>query len=278
MPDLKQAEQLAKQLQESYGEPADFVPPLDGGVPADRIALFATVRDSLVGPRARNAASLGFLIDAQRAPGTQQPTAEKIADKIGLMQGGLSFMGGLLDYLNHQQQALLTAGMGQGEYEYWLSLTSFSWLQWDPLAVPEDVEMLRRMQFLSEVEEAPRVFGTAFRAQLENARRELEALAQRTPAQEAWLKALRAELDRPRSTAGFPFADRLPAATLAALEPYRSRLQAALPHGPGEIALEVTRPSDDSGGFQFGIGDRNSRRRHHRGAAPDSAAAPGGQR
>jgi len=278
MPDLRQVDALAKQLQERYGDPEAFVPPLDGGVPPDRIALFAAVRDSLAGPRARDAETLRFLIDAQREHAPERPTAEKIADKIGLMQGSFSFFGGLLDYFKHQQQVLLAADMGPGEYQYWLALTSFSWLQWDPLAVPEDVAVLRRMQLLSEVEEAPAVFGTTFRAQLENARRGLVALPQRNPAQEAWLKALGAELDRPRSTAGFPFADRLPAATLQALEPYRSRLQLALPRGPGEIALEVMRPSDESGGFQFGIGERNSRRRHSRGAAADSAAAGGGHR
>ena len=249
LPDTKQLEQMQTQLHERFGAPEAFVPPVNGVPSRDRIEQFVAVRESLATHRANAAANLAtFMHVVKRARPDGRPVMEKIVDAISVAKGGTLMAGSMVDYFRTRDRLLLANAMGEGEYSYYYGLTSFAWLQWDPLAKPEVREALQRVEFLNEVENARSRYGKLLARQLENTHKALEGKAGRTPAEEAALGVLRTELDAANRTDQFPFLGQVPAAAAAALEPYRARLQAALPQDPAEIALDLLRNNTESRG------------------------------
>ncbi len=249
LPDTKQLEQMQAQLQERFGAPESFVPPLGGVAGRDRIEQFVAVRESLTTHRANAAANLAtFMHDVKRARPDGRPVMEKIVDAVSVAKGGTLMAGSMVDYFRTRDRLLLANEMGEGEYCYYYGMTSFAWLQWDPLSKPEVREALKRVEFLEEVESARARYGKLVARQLANTQKALEAKPERTPAEEAALGALRTELEASSRTDRFPYVGQMPAAAAAALEPYRARLQATLPRDPAEIALDLLRHDSDSKG------------------------------
>jgi hypothetical protein len=259
-PDAKQFRVTQEELHKRYGAPEAFVPPVDGSLPADRLALFAALRDSVAARRQEAAPALAFIEDAKRKRPAGRTTIEKIGDKIGFLQGGFSLVSGVLDYFSYQQRLLRDAGMGPGEYRFYQSLTSYSWLGWNPLARPQDVEALRSMEILEDVEAETAAADSLLRQQLANAQHALATQPPQTDAARALATALDAELGVPAEAGRFPFAGHLPVGWAAALAPYRDRLLAALPQSPAEVPLEVMHPTVHEQGPRFEFGERHRKR------------------
>jgi hypothetical protein len=249
LPDTKELEQMQVQLHDRFGTPESFVPPLDGVPSRDRIEQFVAVRESLATHRANAAANLAtFMHVVKRTRPEGRPVMEKIIDALSVAKGGTIMASSMVEYFHTRDRLLLASQMGEGEYCYLYGLTSFAWLQWDPLSKPEVREALERVEFLNEVENARSRYGKLVARQLDNTRQALEAKAARTPAEEAALGVLRTELDAASRTDRFPFLGQVPAAASAAFEPYRARLQATLPQDPAEIALDLLRNNAESHG------------------------------
>lgn len=247
--DTKQVESLHAELDKRFGTAEDWVPPLDGTIDPARIALFASVRDSIAAVRKSAAADFAtFLHMAGRDRPEGRPVLEKALDMLNMAKNGTTMATSMVSYFTTQQSVLLAQGMGPGEYRYLYCMAYFAWLQWDPVATPDVREALERASMLREVETARARYGRLLRSQLENQRRDLQAKPVRTPAEEAELTVLTAELEDVAKTDRFPFIGRVPPVTAASLEPYRARLESTLPQEPAEIALDLFRAGKNRGG------------------------------
>lgn len=239
LPDTDRLEQMQVEVRERFGDPEAWVPAVGAELPADRVATFVALRESLATRRTEVAARLDRFLRDAKASRPEDPTRiEKILHGIGLAQGGFTMVSGLLDYVNTRLRLDLASGMGEGEYAWYYALSTFAWLQWNPLIQEEKESALRAIDMLNEARDGRRELTDTFTAQLRSLRRTLEEKPARTRTDEDLLQRLRAGLDAARGDDSLPLAGNLPPAWAAALEPYRARLTATLPKEPAEIFLD----------------------------------------
>jgi hypothetical protein len=253
-------------LRERFGDSDSFVPALDGHLDPARLETFVATRESLLARRTELGSRLTtFAVTVREKRETHHDWVQRGLDALSMAQGGVGLYGSVVAYLQSYTDRLLAAGMGEGEYAYLYSLAYFSWLQWDPLGKPADVEAFRKMGIEEQVLEAWRERGRTLRHQLENAQGALQQKPQRTRAEEATLALLGPEIEAARASGRFPFAGHVPAAWATVLEPYRARLMATQPHTAAEAALELVRVADHNDrGFQFHMSFDDSTRSHRR--------------
>lgn len=259
-PDMARIEDLQKEVRDRFGPPEAFVPPTDGRLPADRIAIFAAMRDSLAIKRDAAAVGLGQFVEmAERAqekerdPHHKPNKIEELSQAYRMATDGAAMFAGAFDYATTVQRTMLATGMGLGEYQWYYVLTTWAWLGFDPRQHAGDTR-----DVVEHVDREYRELARNFDQQLENARRALEAKPSRTPDEEAFLERLRRELeDSGRS--GARFASALPEGWEAALRPHRGKLQAALPDRPVEVLLDLITDTEDDH-FKFDWQDRRRRR------------------
>jgi hypothetical protein len=237
-------ERVHAQLEERFGPPETYVPPLDGVPPAERVGRFVAIRDSLVTQRAVAAARIASMItQVQRARPADRPWIAKAVEAAGFVRGGSEMAIAFAQYVSRRDHLLMNAEMGEGEYRWLYGLAYFGWLGWVPLADTTATAALRKIDtdLVDDIEGARSRVGRLLRKQFENQQQALEAKAVRTPAEEAALAALRTELPLSESNDAFPFVGRVPKPWTVTLEPHRDRLVATLPQNMIEVALDVIR-------------------------------------
>jgi hypothetical protein len=251
-PEVERIETNQNAMRERFGDPERYTPPRDGSLPPERLEIFVALRESL--STRRDSAAVGlvrFVRETKRTRSEDRGRMEKVMDAVQMARGGAEMTAGILRYFGERQQMQLDRGMGDGEYTYWLALTTLAWLGWDPLANPEVEEVFQGSDMRSDAVERREELLRMFRRQLGNLRRDLEAAATRTPAEERTLKLIVAELDAERPAGDAPFQGSFPPEWVAALEPYRARLTSTLPSEPGAIFLDLLRPDSDSDHVRF---------------------------
>ena len=251
-PEVERIETTQTAMRERFGDPEEFTPPRDGSLPPERLEIFVALRESL--STRRDSAAVGlvrFVRQTKRTRAEDRGRMEKVLDVMQMARGGAEMTAGLLRYFGERQQMQLDRGMGDGEYTYWLALTALGWLAWDPFANPEVEAVFQGSDMRGDAAEAREALLRMFRQQLGNLRRDLEAVASRTPAEERTLKLVAAELDADRPAGAAPFRDSFPPEWAAALEPYRGRLTATLPSEPGAIFLDLLRSDSDGDHVRF---------------------------
>jgi len=107
-----------------YGQPSDFVPEIDGRIPADRIEIFLAVRDDM-GEVQQEVSGLFRTLDGEGESG--------VIDKI---KAGMKFIPSLLIFIEERNNIMLNHGMGVGEYQYIYSLAYYGLLGKDPTDGP----------------------------------------------------------------------------------------------------------------------------------------------
>jgi len=110
-------------VKSSFGAPEDYVPPLDGRIPADRLETFLAVRADLEPTRALMAADFRIL-DGEEG---------SFFDKF---RAGMRFVPELFDFIEDRNRALVDRGMGLGEYQYIYALAYYALLHRDPADGP----------------------------------------------------------------------------------------------------------------------------------------------
>ncbi len=254
-PAAAQFERERKEIVQKYGRPEVYVPPL-GGVPeAARLEAFVALRDSLVEHRDTAAMRLGsFVRRAERERPAGRSVTTRIIDAVGMTEGGASMVSGILDYMGWRTRMQFASDMGEGEYDYLYALTTFGYLQWDPLGASSDSSEAAR-DFRRNIVAQKYELQTIFELQLANLQKALEQESSRTPDHEALLAALRTELPSAREKSAFPFAGTLPPHVRAALAPYESRLRADLPKTVNGAFLDVLQVSERESGVRFRWGE-----------------------
>lgn len=243
-PDAERSEAVQAQIEERFGKPEEFVPPLDGVPAADRVERFVTLRESLAPQRDAAAARASVFIEqTSRNRDGERPWITKAIEAVGTVRGGGEMAVAVARYFGDRNQALIAAEMGEGEYGYLYGLAYFGWLAWQPFADSVAVADLRGLdsEMVEEIAGARARMGRLLRTQFANQERALAAKTSRTAAEEAALAALRAELPEAERNDAIPFVGRAPAVWTAPLQPYRERLVATLPQTPLQVGLDVMR-------------------------------------
>jgi len=128
---FRQAKQTGDELTAAHGAIVDFTPPMPQALPADRLRLFITVRESLRAPQeALEDALLRFPDKIERDEESPLRTIATIFRGLGDL---IRPMG---EYVDARNRALLDAGMGQGEYLFYYGLVYYSWQGHSPGDVP----------------------------------------------------------------------------------------------------------------------------------------------
>jgi hypothetical protein len=256
-PDMERVETVRDQMRERFGERDDYVPPLDGVLPPDRVELFLKTREELGQTRQETAVRLDEFIQAavrEKASMEERSVFSKIKGGVAMARSGAALLREGVDYLGVRTEKLLASGMGEGEYVYLYSLMTYAWLGWDPIeAVGQD--LVESLELTEEIDELGDEYRRIFIKQLRNQKRELERKRDRSDVEERTLKSVEAALDAADAGRNFPYAGAVPASWLAVLEPLRERYVATLPKTPAEVLLDsASLMTDDKGkGVQVNI-------------------------
>lgn len=260
-PEASQVEQRRAELVQKYGRPESYVPPSAGVPLPERLASFVALRESLVTEREEAATRLGsFVRETQRNRPAGRGFMAKLVDAVGMTQGGASMVSGMLDYMGRRSRMQVQAGMGEGEYDYLYSLTTFASLQWDPLTAGGDSTARVARDLRKEIAAQKFELQSLFETQLGNLQKALEGQASRSADEESLLAALCTELPAAKQKNTFPFAGTLPPTIAAALAPYEGRLRAALPDTPMGALLDVLQVSEQEGGVRFRWGNEHGKK------------------
>lgn len=117
-----------EELRATYGGPAEFVPEPEGFIPTNRMMAFLSVREALTVQR-KEAGDLLRTIDDQEVDGAKPNFIQKA-------KAGIQLIPGMMGFLDQRNQALLSEGMGLGEYLYIYSLSYYNLLEKDPADGP----------------------------------------------------------------------------------------------------------------------------------------------
>jgi hypothetical protein len=256
-PDTTSYEAVVDGLRESFGEPADYQPPLDGSLDPARVATYVGVREAVVAARdtiAENAALFLAEVSAHESEG--ESLVEGLGRGLSFAKKGIRVFRDGVTFLTIRAEAMRDAGIGEGEYAYLDALATHAWLGWDAIAVAESDPLSEADRDVMEgVEEYVDRQRDLVLGQLRGARRSLEALDAPSAEESAFLETITGALDDANANRGeFPFARRMPDAWAAVLEPFRGRIQATLPKTMGEVLIEgADQLLDSESGFSFDV-------------------------
>jgi hypothetical protein len=239
MPDLKQVEDVRRELVERFGTREEFEPDLDAGIRPERIELVLAVRESLLATRAEIAVRTeGFLARTREENWQDRGAFQKILEGLSMARGGLGLFSQGMEYIGERAVHLLDVEMGEGEYTWYYALMTFCWLEWD-VRDEIGIEWFEDHDMADVPEQLRDEYRRIVMRQLRNKRRALEKIEQRTEGEDRVLELVDAVLDEARADPDlFPFQDRLPQEWIDALEPHRARFMATLPRTPGEYLLD----------------------------------------
>ncbi|MDO9695526.1 MAG: hypothetical protein Q7W56_12420 [Candidatus Latescibacteria bacterium] len=240
-------------LADRFGEVADYVPPADGVLPAERVEIFLRVQDTLQETGRE-------LVDHGRALQDLERQKGKGIGPGGILRGIRGVVGigrYAAEYLQERNEALLAAEMGLGEYTYLYVLGYHSWLgrSFDPTfgepSTRVDTDHGARIEIGDRDDErrAERL-QDLFRGWAANQHQ--AAIAAGLDA--AWCERLAAEVAAAAAADSLrlPWAGELPPALATGLDPFRSRFEATyLPLDP-LVGVGVERDHNGEG-FDFNI-------------------------
>jgi len=237
--ELDEAVVVREELEAQHGMVEDYTPEVDGAIPADRMRLFLTVRDSLAAVRNDLAETFATL---EQGGAAFENEAEGVWEKIklGARMGktGLGIVPQLGDFFLTRDQVLVDLEMGVGEYTYIYSLAYYCWLG-NPVGDSHDGTnfevrssessggIIRINESNSERRERQRQsrrLSSQLRTMLQNQLAALPAIADSET--DTWREQLADEVERlRRNPHSLPWAAGMPAAIEASLEPFAYELE-----------------------------------------------------
>lgn len=246
-PDTDVLEQRERRITERFGEPREWVAPLDGVYDPDRVATFVRLRSQLLPHGEEIARGFDAIADTtDEGPSGLRGVLSGTRQVIGLVSGSL-------DYLSHADSLLLAADMGKGEYAHYQILALHGVLGVDVDAMLQELgramdthESYEPLHDLLEQyrDEAERLMRSHVANTLDRLR---ESASGDTL---AWREFLRDGRDAP-----LPLVDPVPPGFRQALEPHLSSLEVTRPSTVGQMLREAPLVLDletsDGGGANF---------------------------
>lgn len=124
---IQDAEITLQKLEDRYGRVEEYVPPIDGTIPAGRLEVFFTVRDSLSAYAAELEGSIEDLaLKADQMDGNDKESFGSVMNIVGK---GFSLIPQIARYFIMRNRFLLDREMGLGEYSYIYITAYYSWLR-----------------------------------------------------------------------------------------------------------------------------------------------------
>jgi hypothetical protein len=230
---FRESDELMKSLTAKYGRIEEYCPDAGGTIPAGRMEVFLSVRESAAAARAKLEESLEVLAKSRDAQGARGRSPGTIFQAL---RTGVGMVPQISDFLKSRAQALLDKEMGAGEYYYLYVIAYYSWLKKPPMdgaglqmggpgndpTDPDDQDALAVSKDMN--------LTRIHRLVLPMLQCQLAKLGEgRTGGpQDKWREALAAEVkameaDRYR----LPWQEGVPAEIDGSLRPFRERLEAA---------------------------------------------------
>lgn len=219
---IREASKTHADLVERHGEPGEFIPPPDGSIPAARLELFLSIRDSLGDHRS----ALEAVFSDFPPEGVLEN--EGFFNVVRLLKALADMIPPIIDYVEARNRVLLESDMGLGEYLYIYCVAYYSYLGHHP----EDGPVLAR----GEGAGRERLFGgddSTFAPHKVRRRYRQYMLAVTsgqlsTISNDTWKADLRREMRSFQSRPGrVLWEDGLPPAIEASLAPYRESLESS---------------------------------------------------
>jgi hypothetical protein len=225
-------EENADAVQARFGDADDFVPELDGAIPAARMETFLAIRDDMAPVRNETSEILNVL-DGNGV------------NWVAKAQAGMKMIPAMLGFVNQRNTILLANDMGVGEYQYIYALSYFVLLDKDPSDGPgfqmsgddEQENGNVRVDWSNNGGEegvrdtrSERVRTYVNNVQVKVLANQLEAYRASLPAgtdlaTDPWGAQLETELAAMKlESLRFPWEEGLPAQIRASLEPYSDRI------------------------------------------------------
>lgn len=255
-PDTKRIEAVQNDLKQRFGDRDAFVPAstLD---PA-RIEIFLGIRDSLVG----RGAVVGDDIEdlsrlGKRVEQKNRGLIERIVQGTSAARGGIGLATRAMDYTLRRGEALLDAGMGDGEYGYFFALSYFSYLEWNP-AAGDTVTVDRGVHSDTGAAQTWWAMRETFIRQLRNLETALAAAPAGDRASAELQALIHGEIEATAGGGRFPLAGHVPPAWHTVLDRYRERITATRPKSPTELFLDRVQYRNEGFNFQFHRGESDS--------------------
>lgn len=233
--EFEAADRTMEDVSEQFGPISEYRPDPGGAIPPDRVEAFLQARESVASVREATERSLAVL------------SGGGALRRIG---AGVGILHRLAEFSAAHSQALIDAGMGQGEYYYIYSLVYFSWLGKSPDEGPSFQAVGDRGYYLESLEPQDESEVRAHRDELVRAslnrvllpllRNQLADLEAEDAGEgpDGWREALTDEIAAMEAdSARLPWVEGLPEIIASSLSPYRERLDASF--SPMCNALEV---------------------------------------
>jgi hypothetical protein len=112
-------EETFDRMDAEYGQPSEFVPELDGSVPAGRMEVFLAVREEMHDVQ-MEVSEMFSTLDGRNDAG--------VIDKF---KAGIRFIPALFIFIEERNNIMLERGMGVGEYQYIYALSYYGLLDKD---------------------------------------------------------------------------------------------------------------------------------------------------
>ncbi len=111
-------------MDSTFGDPTDYIPPVEGRLQAGRIETFITIREQMT-PVRQQISQLITSLDGHGSGGV-----------IAKIKAGIKFVPAILQFISHRNEALVQGGMGLGEYQHIYCLAYYGLLDKDPADGP----------------------------------------------------------------------------------------------------------------------------------------------
>jgi len=235
-PDTARIEAVQEDLKLRFGDRDAFVPA--ASLDPARLEIFLSVRDSLVSRGAVVGDDIEHLARiGKQAEDKERSTLDRILQGTSVARGGIALATRAMDYTRRRGQALLDAGMGDGEYGYLFALTYFSYLEWNPATA--DTHVARdRIHSDTGAAQTWWAMRETFIRQLRNLEAALVAASARDRETGDLLVLVRAEIADTAGGGRFPLAGRVPPAWRAVLDRARGRIETTRPQSADELFLD----------------------------------------
>lgn len=254
-PDLERLEQLELEMVERYGTPPEYTPPLDGDYSADRVRLYARIRQDLYGI----SAPLRDRIAAE-IRGEGEPT-EGLGGWIKGIRKGASYVRDSFQYLAHADSVLLFHDMSRGEYVHFTGLLVRGFLAVEP---SEFIDLSASDEELTGFEEIAVEFEEEHRQVVLDQWRNLLSADLPEDSVTEEIESWRNEVDQQlalsrRDEIPWPFFGAEPPPSLAAVyAEVESSLRETRPHHAGDLLLDDVLGAEmeqNGNGIQITFGD-----------------------
>lgn len=246
LPDLKHMEEQQEELLERFGAIDEYLPPLDGRIPPERMEIYLAVRQALPKDDTEFLRAINDVAEQEERI-EEAEGFDKVKEMYRIAKQGMGVARVAVEYLAQRDSVLLAEGMGTGEYLHLTVVGPILGLRHEPERCAPDLGERLSPQDAESLDQAHRALLKIFEDQLARARRQLRGMEARSEDEEAYLAALNEEFEHGRiGEEAEPFVDGLPAVTEQSLSPYWDRLRASLPDCRETWSLELLVATDEN--------------------------------